>query len=95
MRSNIRNFHLNETLNLFSFLCTALEKITDTFEFFTGLKGFHVFCITVNWVPYVGQNIIFKCEYKNKHDRFALAGKTLSEGHIKPVTVRYVPRELS
>ena len=51
--------------------------MTDTFEFFTGLRGFHVYCNTVNWVPYVGQNIIFKREYNNKHDRFAVAGKTL------------------
>ena len=49
--------------------------MTDTFEFFNGLKGFHVYCNTVNWFPYVGQNIILKCEYNNKHDRFGVVGK--------------------
>ena len=69
--------------------------MTDTFEFFTGLRGFCVCCNTVKWVPYVGQNIIFKCEYNNKRDRFAVAGKTLLKGCIAPITVGHVPRELS
>ena len=46
-------------------------------------------------VPYVGQNIIFKCEYNNTHDKFAVAGKTLLKGRIAPITVGYVSRELS
>ena len=69
--------------------------MTDTFEFFTGLRGFHVCCHTVNWVPYIGQNIIFKREYNNKLDRFAVAGKTLLKGRIASITVGHVPRELS
>ena len=69
--------------------------MTDTFKFFTGLRGFHVYCNTVNWVPYVGQNIIFKREYNNKHDRFAMAGKTLLKVRIAPITAAHVPRELS
>ena len=69
--------------------------MADTFEFFTGLRGFRVYCNTVNWVPYVGQNIIFKCEYNNKHDRFSVAGKTPLKGRITPITVGHVPRELS
>ena len=69
--------------------------MTDTFEFFTGLKGFHVYCNTVNWVPYVEQNIIFKLEYNNKHHSFDVAGKTLLKLRIAPITVGHVPRELS
>ena len=69
--------------------------MTDTFEFFTGLRGFHVYCNTVNWVPYVGQNIIFKREYNSKHDRFVMAGKTLLKGRTAPITVAHVPREPS
>ena len=43
--------------------------MTDTFEFFTGFSekftgftglNFHVYWNTVNWVPYAGQNMIFK-----------------------------------
>ena len=56
--------------------------MTDTFAFFTEFRGFHVYCNTVNWVPYVGQIIIFKREYNSKHDRFALAGKTLSKAAL-------------
>ena len=67
--------------------------MTDTFAFFTEFRGFHVYCNTVNWVPYVGQIIIFKREYNNKHDRFAVAGKTLFKGRIASFTVEYVPRK--
>ena len=66
--------------------------MTDTFEFFTGLRGFHVYCSTVNWSPYIGQNIIFKCEYKNKQGRFILAGE---KDRIALITAGHVPRELS
>ena len=69
--------------------------MTDTFEFFTGLRGFHVYCNTMNWVPYVGQNIIFQREYHNEHGRFAVDGKTLLKRRIAPITVGHVPRELS
>ena len=69
--------------------------MTGTFEFFTGLRGFYVYCNTVNWVPYVGQNIILKREYNIKHDRFAVAGKTILKGRTAPITVGHGPRELS
>ena len=68
--------------------------MADTFEFFTGLRSFHAYCNTVNWVPYVGQNIIFKCEYNNKHGRFSVADKTLLKDRIRPIAVGHVPREL-
>ena len=59
------------------------------------MRAFHVYCNTMKSVPYVGQNIIFKCEYNNTHDKFAVAGKTLLKGRIAPITVGYVSRELS
>ena len=49
----------------------------------------------MNWVPSAGQNIIFKREYSSKYDRFAVAGKTLLKGFIVPITVGFIPRELS
>ena len=49
----------------------------------------------MNWVPYKGQNISFKHEHNNKHNRFAVAGKTLLESRIGSITVGHVPRELS
>ena len=48
----------------------------------------------VHRVPYVEQNIIFKREY-NKHDRFAVASKTVLKGRIAPLTVRHAPRGIS
>ena len=69
--------------------------MTDTIEFFTGLRVFHVYCNTVSWDPYVEQNIIFKREYNNKHGRFAVAGNTLLKGCIAPIIVGHVPREHS
>ena len=38
---------------------------------------------------------IFKREYNSKHDRFAVAGKTLLKDCIEPITVLHVLRELS
>ena len=39
--------------------------------------------------------MIFKREYSNKQDRFAVAGITLLKDRITPITVGHVPRELS
>ena len=69
--------------------------MTYTFEFFTWLRGSQLYCNMVDWVPYVGQNIIFKCKYNNKHDRFVVAGKTVLKGRIAPITIEHVSRELS
>ena len=93
---NIPNFlnSLKEYFFDFAFFFVShlwqLEKMTDTFEFFTGLRGFHVYCSTVNWSPYIGQNIIFKCEYKNKQGRFALAGE---KDRIALITAGHVPMQ--
>ena len=69
--------------------------MADTFEFFNGLRGVHVYHNLVNWVPYVEQNIVFKGEYNNKHDRCAVAKKTLVKDRMAPITNGHVPREPS
>ena len=69
--------------------------MADTFEFFNGLRGLHVYHNLVNWVPYVEQNIVFKGEYNNKHDRSAVAKKTLVKDRMAPITNGHVPREPS
>ena len=48
----------------------------------------------MNWDPYVGQNISFKREYKNKHGRFAVAGENLLKSRIAPITAGHVLKEL-
>ena len=36
--------------------------MVNSFEFYTGLRGYHVYSNTVSWKPYVGQKITFKRE---------------------------------
>ena len=88
MTWNIRNF-LNSLKRNFEFAFS----LRNACVVITWLRGFY--CTTVNWVPYVGQNILFKREYNNKHDRIDVAGKTLLKGRIAPITFGHVLRELS
>ena len=69
--------------------------MAQSYEFFTALRGFHVYSNTVNWRQYVGQKITFKREHNNPHDRVAVAAKTMLKGKIAPVTVDHVPQELA
>ena len=69
--------------------------MAQSYEFFTALRGFHVYSNTVNWRQYVGQKITFKREHNNPHDRFVVAAKTMLKGKIASVTVDHVPRELA
>ena len=69
--------------------------MTDKFEFFTGLRSVHVYCNTMNWVPFVGQNKIFNRECNNKRDIFDVTGRTLLKYGIAPIIVGHVSRELS
>ena len=68
-------------------------SITHCFEFITALRGFHVYGNTMNWKPYNGKEIVFKCELNNKHDEFAVCGKAMLPGKIASVIVVYVPKE--
>ena len=47
-------------------------SIAHCFEFIIALRGYHVYVNAVNWKPYNGQEIVFKCELNNKHDKFAV-----------------------
>ena len=80
------------------FLFTVFEVIRKNDWYiwiFHKVGGFHVSCSTVNWVAYVGQNIIFKGECNNKQEWFAVADRTLSKDCISSSTAGYVPRECS
>ena len=68
---------------------------TDCFTFITDLRGFHVYHNTVNWNPYIGQDLSFKCELNNMHDKLAVCGKVLLPGRIAPVVVGHVAKVLS
>ena len=65
------------------------------FEFFTALRGFHLYSNTINWKLCNWHKLTFKGEHKNPYNKFAVAGKTLLKGKTKLIIVRHVPRELS
>ena len=44
----------------------------DLLTFFTGLRGFHVYCSC--WKPNVKQKIEFRKEKNNQYDKYAVAG---------------------
>ena len=69
--------------------------MANNFEFYTGLRGYHVYSNTVDWKPYVQEKIILKRELKNPRDKFAVAGKVAMKGKIGLIVAGYVPRELS
>ena len=54
--------------------------MANTFEYFTGLRGFRVYSNTENWKLRTGQKISFKCEHNSNYDKFAVPGKTLLKG---------------
>ena len=41
----------------------------------TGLRGYHVY--RTSWKPFLKQQLTFKQEKDNKHDRFAVPGQTI------------------
>ena len=70
-------------------------SIQHSFEFTTGLRGYHVYRNTENWKPFIGQEISFKRELSNEHDRFAVDGKVLLPNKLVRVVVGHIPREIS
>ena len=54
--------------------------MANTFEYFTGLKGFYVYSNTVNCKPHIGQKISFKLEHNNNYNKFAVAGRIFLKG---------------
>ena len=69
--------------------------MANNFEFYTGLRGYHVYSNNVGWKSYVPEKIKLKREHKNPHDKFAVAGKVTMKGKIGLIVVGYVPREVS
>ena len=45
-----------------------------------GLRGYHVY--RTSWKSFLKQQLMFKQEKDNKHDRFAVAGQTILPGTI-------------
>ena len=71
----------------------STDETVPTLKFNTGLRGFHVY--RTSWKPFVKQQVLFKQEKDNKHDRFAVAGQTILPGTIFPSIVGHIPIELS
>ena len=69
--------------------------MANNFEFYTVLRGHHVYSNTVTWIPYVGQKITFKREHNNPYDKFAVAGKVTMKEKIGLIVVGHAPRKLS
>ena len=65
---------------------------TGTFDFITGLRGFHVYRDI--WKPSLNQFINFKQERNNCYDRFAVAGMTKLPGTLAASIAGHMPREL-
>ena len=69
--------------------------MSNLFEYFTALRGFHVHSNTVNSKSHIGHKISFKREHINNYDKFTIIGKTLLKGRIWAITVGHIPREFS
>ena len=69
--------------------------MANNFEFYTGLKGYHVCSNAVSWKPYVGQKITFKREHNNLYHKFAVAGKVTMKEKIELIVARHASREFS
>ena len=61
-------------------------------EFFTGLRGVHVYSNAINWKPYQRQKVTFKREQKNPSDKFAVARKIPLKGMIGLIIVGQAPK---
>ena len=69
--------------------------MSNKFEFYLGLRGYHVYHNTVNWKPYVKQKIALKREHNNEHDKFEVAGRVTMRGRFGWIVVGHIPKELS
>jgi hypothetical protein len=56
------------------------SETVSTMKFITGLRGYHVY--RTSWKPFLKQQLAFKQEKDNKHDRFAVAGQTILPGTL-------------
>ena len=66
-----------------------MDSTLLSFEFFRGLRGFHVYC--AKWKPRVADKIMTFYEKGNPHDENAMAGKKT----LAPSTIGHVPKDIS
>ena len=64
-----------------------------TYEFFCGLRGFHVYC--ARWKPKVADKILIVHEKGNPHEENAMAGKKTLAGTLAPSIIGHIPKEIS
>ena len=69
--------------------------MSTQFEFYSGLRGYHVYSNTVNWKPYIKEKISLKREHNNEHYKYAVAGRVTMEGRLGWITVGHIPRATS
>ena len=72
---------------------TSTDEAVPTMKFITGLRGYQVY--RSSWKPFLKQQLTFKQEKDNKHDRFAVAGQTVLPGTLFTSSVGHIPIELS
>ena len=77
------------------FSAGKMADAIQSFEFTTGLRGFHLYSTTKHWKPYLQQKITFKREHNNVRDRFAVSGLVTLRGTLAHAVVGHVPKELS
>ena len=78
------------------FICiesTIMAYESSTLKFVKSLRGSRVYRST--WKPFMKQEITFKQEKDNKHDRFAVVGQTILPGTLFPTTLGHILIELS
>ena len=83
-------------MNLIFFALISLENnnVQQQNLLNTGLRGYHVYRTSCR-KPFLKQQLTFKQEKDNKHDRFAVAWQTILPGTIFPSTAVHIPIELS
>ena len=59
-----------------TFAANCDGTMANIFEYFTGLRRFHVYSNIENWKPHIGKKISFEREHNNSYHKFAVAGKT-------------------
>lgn len=72
---------------------TSTDEPVPTLKFNTGLRAYHVY--RTSWKPFLKQQLMFKQEKDNNHDRFAGTGQTILPETIFPSSVGHIAIELS
>ena len=69
--------------------------MANHFEFYSGLRGYHVYKNSADWKPYEKEKVALKREENNKHDKFTVAGRVTMRGRFGWIIVGHIPREVS